>query len=121
MLLALLLAGALYYVAWYQDSWGSAGFYALGTLAILAVAGIGYSVGRPWVLLVPWTVVAVLTPMGVLGAMLSADWDGFAYGLMLLGTYAFWADVPLAAGLAVAVIRAKHRRPVDTHRHRRAT
>jgi hypothetical protein len=121
VVVALLLAGALYYVAWYQDSWGAAGFYSLGTLAMLAVAGIGYSVGRPWVLLVPWTVAAVLAAVGLVGAMLSWEWDDFAYGLMLFGTYAFWADVPLAVGLAVAVIRARHRRQVHSDRRRRTT
>jgi hypothetical protein len=113
-LLALLLALALLVVAIIQETWGSAAQYSLGTLAVLAVAVIGYAVGRPWVLLLPWAVViswavAVVAFVAV-SALIATPSSGFGdapYGLVLLGTYALVVDIPLALGLAVALIRGR--------------
>jgi hypothetical protein len=47
------------------DSLGLAFQYAVAALAVLVVASIGYVVGRPWVLLVPWAGAAAWLVVGV--------------------------------------------------------
>jgi hypothetical protein len=62
------------------------------------------------VLLVPWAVAAAWLVVGVVVevARRSDEWGEF-YGAVLLLVYAFWADVVLAGGLAIAVIRDRRR------------
>jgi hypothetical protein len=121
-LFALLLAVALLVVAVIQESWGSASQYSLGTMAVLAVAVIGYAVGRPWVLVLPWAVVvawtvalAALFAVSALNATPSSELGDAPYGLALLVTYALVVDVPLAVGLALALIRGRPDRDRRTY------
>jgi hypothetical protein len=116
-LVALALALALLVKSSSEDSWGSFAQYSLGSLAVVAVAVVGYVVGRPWVLLVPWAVVAAwavavaaVFAVSLLDAMGSSDFADVPYGLALLVTYALVVDIPLAVGLAVALVRPRHRR-----------
>jgi hypothetical protein len=70
---------------------------------------IGYVVGRPWVLMLPWAVVAALVAVGALEAVRASDWEDLPFGVALLGTYALVLDIPLGIGIAVTVIRGRHR------------
>jgi hypothetical protein len=119
-LLVVSLALTLLVAASSQDSWGSLAQYSLGSLAVLALAAMGYVVGRAWVLLLPWAVVAAwavavaaVFAVSLLNAMPSPDFADVPYGLALLVTYSLVVDIPLAVGLAVALVRARHRR--DQH------
>jgi hypothetical protein len=118
----LLLAVALFGVASYRDSWGSLPQYSLGTLAVLAVAAIGYVVGRPWVLLLPWAVAAAWSIVAAVVTAVRPTREGVdvdvLYGVALLGLYAFVVTLALAVGLAPAVIRNRRRRDVGLHRDR---
>jgi predicted Na+-dependent transporter len=84
--------------------------YAVAALGFLILALIEYAVGRPRVLLVPWAVTAAWLVVGVIVevAHRSDEWGEFD-GVVFLLVYAFWADVLLAGGLAVALIRDRRR------------
>jgi hypothetical protein len=110
---ALLLAFALLVVS-YQESVDSSGLAVqdmLAGLAVLAVGLMGYLVGRPWVLLVPWAVAVSWLVVGVIVEAADPSGDSAELsGAVLLLVYPFWADVLLVGGLAVAVIRDRHGR-----------
>jgi hypothetical protein len=112
----LLLAVALFSVASNRDSWGTPLQYSLGTLAVIAVAAIGYVVGRPWVLLLPWAVAAAWSIVAAVVTAVRPSREGtdvdVLYAVALLGLYAFVVTLALAVGLALAVIRNRRRRDV---------
>jgi hypothetical protein len=85
-------------------------------LAVLAVAAIGYVVGRPWVLLLPWAVAAAWSIVAAVVTAVRPSREGtdvdVLYAVALLGLYAFVVTLALAVGLALAVIRNRRRRDV---------
>jgi hypothetical protein len=99
---ALLLAFALLVVS-YQESVDSSGLavqYVLAGLAVLAVGLMGYLVGRPWVLLVPWAVAVSWLVVGVIVEAADPSGDSAELsGAVLLPVYPFGQMCCSSAGL----------------------